>query len=113
MSDSLRQTNPEKYAALSAEAQSPFRSLRMFVYASCVISAGVGGLVIFLGILAGRNLETAIPNFAVNAGVVALTAWLFRRENKAKNQAIAEIREAMKTGTGKASSAPPKKTQSQ
>jgi hypothetical protein len=97
MSD-LRQTNPEKYAALSAEAQAPFRSLRMFIYASCVASAGIGGLVIFFGILAGRNLETAIPNFAVNAGVVALTGWLFLRENKAKNRAIAEVRAAMKTG---------------
>ena len=100
MSD-LRQTNPEKYAALTAEAQAPFRSLRMFIYASCVASAGIGGLVIFFGILAGRNLETAIPNFAVNAGVVALMGWLFLRENKAKNQAIAEVKAAMKTGSEK------------
>jgi acyl-homoserine lactone acylase PvdQ len=109
MSD-LRQTNPEKFAALTAEAQAPFRSLRLFIYASCVISAGVGGIVIFLGILAGRNLDTAIPNFAVNAGVVALTAWLFTKENNARKQAIVEVSEAMKTGSGKASPAKSKKT---
>jgi Low psii accumulation1 / Rep27 len=100
MSD-LRQTNPEKYAALIAEAQAPFRSFRMFIYASCVASAGIGGLVIFFGILAGRNLETAIPNFAVNAGVVALTGWLFLRENKARGKAIAQVQVAMKTGSEK------------
>jgi Low psii accumulation1 / Rep27 len=109
MSD-LRQTNPEKFAALTAEAQAPFRSLRLFIYASCVISAGVGGIVIFLGILAGRNLDTAIPNFAVNAGVVALTAWLFIKENNARKQAIEEVSQSMKTGSGKASPAKSKKT---
>jgi Low psii accumulation1 / Rep27 len=108
MSD-LRQTNPDKYAALSAEAQAPFRSLRMFIYASCFASAGIGGLVIFFGILAGRNLETAIPNFAVNAGVVALTGWLFLRENKAKNLAIDEVRAAMKTGADRAATKSKKK----
>jgi Low psii accumulation1 / Rep27 len=100
MSD-LRQTNPDKYAALIAEAQAPFRSFRMFIYASCVASAGIGGLVIFFGILAGRDLETAIPNFAVNAGVVALTSWLFLRDNKARRQAIAQVQTAMKTGSEK------------
>jgi Low psii accumulation1 / Rep27 len=109
MSD-LRQTNPEKYAALTAEAQAPFRSLRLFVYASCVISAGVGGMVIFLGILAGRNLEVAIPNFAVNAGVVALMTWLFLKENKAKDQAIAEVLAAMKSGGDKSARSKTKKS---
>jgi hypothetical protein len=98
MNDSLRKTNPEKYAALTAEAQAPFRSLRMFIYGSCVASAGVGGIVIFFGILAGRNLETAIPNFAVNAGVVALMSWLFSREQKAKTAAIAAVKAEMAAG---------------
>ncbi len=110
MSKSLRETNPEKYAALTAEAQAPFRSLRLFIYGSCVVSAGVGGLIIFLGILAGRNLETAIPNFAVNSGVVALTAWLFIKENNARKQAIEEVSQAMKSRSGKTPPAKPKKT---
>jgi acyl-homoserine lactone acylase PvdQ len=109
MSKSLRETNPEKFAALTAEAQAPFRSLRLFIYASCVVSAGVGGLIIFLGILAGRHLDTAIPNFAVNAGVVALTTWLFIKENNARKQAIVEVSQAMKSSSGKASPAKLKK----
>jgi Low psii accumulation1 / Rep27 len=96
MSD-LRQTNPEKFAALTAEAQAPFRSLRLFIYGACALSAGFGGLIIGLGILAGKDLSTAIPNFAVNSGVVALMVWLFLRENKAKNLAIAEVLAAMKS----------------
>jgi Low psii accumulation1 / Rep27 len=109
MSD-LRQTNPEKFAALTAEAQAPFRSLRLFIYGSCAVSAGFGGLIIGLGILAGKDLSTAIPNFAVNSGVVALTVWLFLRENKAKNIAIAEALETMKRDTGKSSTQKLKKT---
>jgi hypothetical protein len=96
MSD-LRQTNPEKFAALTAEAQAPFRSLRLFIYGSCAVSAGFGGLIIGLGILAGKDLSTAIPNFAVNSGVVALMVWLFLRENKAKNSAIDEVLASMKS----------------
>jgi hypothetical protein len=98
MNNSLRDTNPEKFAALTAEAQAPFRSLRMFIYGSCVVSAGVGGVIIFLGILAGRDLATAIPNFAVNAGVVALMTWLYLREQKAKTAAIAAVQAEMAAG---------------
>jgi hypothetical protein len=40
--------------------------------------------VVFLAQLAaGRDVATALPNFALQIGVVALMIWLFRREKKA------------------------------
>jgi uncharacterized membrane protein len=97
MSQSLRQKDPEKYAALVAEAQAPFRNLRLFVYVGCAISGALGGFVFFFRILAGRDLSTTIPNFAVQVGVVALTTWLFLKENNAKKRAIALVREDMRS----------------
>lgn len=98
MNQSLRQKNPEKYARLVAEAQSPFRNMRLFVYAGCAISGALGGFIFLFQILAGRNLSTTIPNFAVQASVVALTTWLFLKENGAKERAIAFVREELQSG---------------
>ncbi|MBE9030980.1 DUF3493 domain-containing protein [filamentous cyanobacterium LEGE 11480] len=98
MSQSLREKDPDKYASLVAEAQAPFRNLRLFVYAACSVSGAVGGFVFFFRILAGRDLSQTIPNFAVQAGVVALTTWLFLKETKAKKNAIATVRDEMQKG---------------
>lgn len=77
--------SPEKMARLREEAQNPYRSLRQFVYICFGISGGVGGVVFLAQIAAGRDLEKAIPNFAVQAGVVGLMILLWRWENKRKS----------------------------
>jgi hypothetical protein len=70
--------DPELWTRLQAEAKSPFRGLRKFVYASCAISGAVGGLVFLFKLLAGRDLEATIPNLAIQVGVVAVMVWLWK-----------------------------------
>lgn len=70
--------DPELWRRLQAEAKSPFRGLRQFVYVSCAISGAIGGVVFFFKLLAGRDLEATIPNLALQVGVVALMVFLLR-----------------------------------
>jgi hypothetical protein len=70
--------DPELWRRLQAEAKSPFRGLRQFIYVSCAISGAIGGVVFFFKLLAGRDLEATIPNLALQIGVVALMVFLLR-----------------------------------
>lgn len=81
-SERLRQSDPEKYARLKAEAAAPYRGLRKFVYIGFGASGAIGGFVFLAQTLAGRELETALPNLALQIGVVALMVWLFRLESR-------------------------------
>ncbi len=91
MSQSLRDTDPNKFAALKVEAASPFRNLRLFFYAGFGISGLTGAFVFFFRMLAGRDLETTVPNFGLQIGLVLLMGWLFRLESRHKQQAIAAM----------------------
>lgn len=81
-----RQLDPEQYARLKAEAKAPYRGLRQFVYVACGASGLIGGLIFLTQILAGRQVADALPNFALQVGVVALMVWLFRLEQRAKRK---------------------------
>jgi hypothetical protein len=70
--------DPELYRRLKAEAKSPYRGLRQFVYVSCLASGAVGGIIFLLKVAAGRDLPTNIPNLAVQAGVIAVMVWLLK-----------------------------------
>ena len=70
--------DPELWTRLQAEAKSPFRGLRQFVYVSCALSGAIGGVVFFFKLLAGKNLEATIPNLALQIGVVAIMVWLLK-----------------------------------
>ena len=70
--------DPELWSRLQAEAKSPFRGLRQFVYVSCALSGAIGGVVFFFKLLAGKNLEATIPNLALQIGVVAIMVWLLK-----------------------------------
>ena len=70
--------DPELWRRLQAEAKSPFRGLRQFVYLSCAASGAIGGVVFFFKLLAGKDLEATIPNLALQIGVVGLMVWLLR-----------------------------------
>ncbi|WP_310427378.1 DUF3493 domain-containing protein [Chamaesiphon sp. VAR_48_metabat_135_sub] len=70
--------DPELLRRLKAEAKSPYRGLRQFIYVSCLASGAIGGVVFFFKVVAGRDLETSIPNLAVQAGVVGLMMLLLR-----------------------------------
>ena len=81
-SERLKRSDPEKYARLKAEAAAPYRGLRKFVYLSFGLSGAIGGIVFLAQTLAGRDLEAAVPNLALQIGVVALMVWLFRLESR-------------------------------
>ena len=70
--------DPELYRRLKAEAKSPYRGLRQFVYVSCLASGAVGGLIFLLKVVAARDLETNLPNLAIQVGVVAVMVWLLK-----------------------------------
>ncbi|TAE56867.1 MAG: DUF3493 domain-containing protein [Nostocales cyanobacterium] len=77
--------NSQQYAHLKAEIASPYRGLRQFIYFGVGASGFIGAFVFFFQILAGRNLESALPNFALQTGIVALMVFLWRWEQKTKN----------------------------
>lgn len=77
-----RNMDEEKYARLKAEAIAPYRGLRKFVYVACGASGAIGGFVFLAQLLAGRDVGSALPNLALQIGVVALMVGLFRWENR-------------------------------
>jgi Low psii accumulation1 / Rep27 len=83
-----RQIHPELYAQLRAEAQSPYRGLRQFVYFGCGASGLLGAVIFLAQLLAGREVDSALPNFALQIGVVALMVWLFRLEQRANRKSV-------------------------
>ena len=85
-SKAASQLSPEKYARLKAEARAPYRGLRQFVYMACGASGFIGAFVFLAQLLAGRDVGTAFPNFALQIGVVALMVWLFRLEQRSKQK---------------------------
>jgi hypothetical protein len=76
--------DPEQYAQLKAELKSPYRGLRQFVYLGCGASGFIGAFIFLTQMLAGRDVAAALPNFALQIGVIALMVWLFRLEERAK-----------------------------
>jgi len=83
-----RNIDPQLYAQLRAEAKAPYRGLRQFIYLSCALSGVVGGVIFLAQILAGRDVEAALPNFALQVGVVAVMVWLFRLEQRANRKSV-------------------------
>ncbi len=74
--------NPEQYARLKAEMAAPYSGLRQFIYIGCGASAFIGAVVFFSQLLAGRDVDTALPNLALQVGVLALMVFLWRWEQR-------------------------------
>jgi len=74
--------NPEQYARLKAEMAAPYRGLRQFIYIGCGASGFIGAIVFFSQLLAGRDVDSALPNLALQVGVVALMVFLWRWEQR-------------------------------
>lgn len=81
-----RRLSPEKYAKLKAEAKAPYRGLRKFIYLAFGASGFIGGMIFLAQIAAGREVATALPNLALQIGVVSLMIWLFRLEQRAERK---------------------------
>ena len=69
---------------LKAEIGSPYKGLRQFIYIGMGASGLIGAFVFFFQILAGRNIDQALPNFALQVGIVAIMAFLWKWERKRK-----------------------------
>lgn len=78
--------SPEKYAHLQGEAKAPYRGLRQLIYVAFGASGSIGAFIFLAQIAAGRNMQSALPNFALQIGVLALMVWLFRLEQKASDR---------------------------
>ncbi|MDJ0843875.1 DUF3493 domain-containing protein [Crocosphaera sp.] len=76
------QLDPEKYASLKAEAKAPYKGLRKFFYLAFAASGFIGAVVFLAQLAAGKEVTTALPNFALQLGVIALMVFLFRLESK-------------------------------
>ncbi|MDP8964341.1 MAG: DUF3493 domain-containing protein [Cyanobacteriota bacterium] len=81
-----QQLSPEKFARLRAEAKAPYRGLRKFIYLAFGASGFIGGVVFLAQLAAGQEVATALPNLALQIGVVALMVWLFRLEQGAERK---------------------------
>ncbi|MBF2050412.1 MAG: photosystem II assembly family protein [Leptolyngbya sp. IPPAS B-1204] len=78
--------DPELYAQLRAEAKAPYRGLRQFIYLGFGASGLIGAFIFLMQLLAGRDVDATLPNFALQLGVVALMVWLFRLEQRASRK---------------------------
>lgn len=74
--------SPEKYQRLLAEAKAPYKGLRKFVYGTFAASGAIGAFIFLTQVLAGRDVGAALPNLALQVGVVALMVFLFRLESR-------------------------------
>lgn len=78
--------DPQLYAQLRAEAKAPYRGLRQFIYIGFGASGLIGAFIFLMQLIAGREVDAALPNFALQIGVVALMIWLFRLEQRASKK---------------------------
>jgi Low psii accumulation1 / Rep27 len=81
-SAAAKNMDPALLRRLRAESQSPYRSLRRFFYLSLGASGFIGGVVFLAKAAAGKELETTLPNLALQVGVVVVMVTLYRWESK-------------------------------
>ncbi len=77
----------ERFDRLVQETQTPVKGLRKVVYGAVGASGLLGAFVFFTQLLAGKDVETALPNLAVQMGVIGLAVFLFWLEGRGKRDA--------------------------
>ncbi|MEL7225880.1 MAG: DUF3493 domain-containing protein, partial [Cyanobacteria bacterium J06576_12] len=82
----LKGMSQKRYNQLIAEAQAPYKGFRKFIYGSIGASGAIGAFVFFTKILAGRDIAASLPNLALQLGIVALMIFLFRWEDRDKEE---------------------------
>lgn len=85
-------------AKIRSEVLSPFRSVRMFFYLAFIASAGLGGLIALprlISALANSSRSSEVPEMlkglGIDLGAVLIFAFLYVRENNAKNAQISRL----------------------
>ena len=69
-------------ARLKAEIVAPYRGLRKLIYVACGASGFIGVFIFLSQLLAGRDIDSALPNLALQLGVVAVMVFLWRWEQR-------------------------------
>ncbi len=72
----------QQYARLKAEAVAPYKGLRKFIYIACGASGFIGAFIFLSQLLAGRDVESTLPNLGLQVGVVVLMIFLWRWEQR-------------------------------
>ena len=80
--NSKNRMKSEQYARLKAEIAAPYRGLRQFIYIACGASGFIGALIFFSQLVAGRDVDSALPSLALQIGVVTLMVFLWRWEQR-------------------------------
>jgi hypothetical protein len=80
--NSPKNLKPQQYDRLRAEAAAPYRGLRQFIYIGVGASGFIGAFVFFFQLLARRDIEQALPNLAIQLGVIGLMVLLWKWENR-------------------------------
>ncbi|CAK7349477.1 unnamed protein product [Dovyalis caffra] len=85
-------------AKIRSEVLSPFRSVRMFFYLAFIASASLGGLIATTQLIAAlanpsRAAQVAdiLRGLGIDIGAASIFAFLYYRENKAKNVQMARL----------------------
>ena len=76
----------ERFERLVAETRSPFKGFRRFIYGAVGASGLLGAFVFLTQLLAGKDIETALPNLAVQMGVIGIAVFLFWLESRGKRE---------------------------
>ena len=74
----------EQFDRLVKETQSPFKGLRKLIYGAVGASGLVGAFIFLTQLIAGKNVETALSNLAVQMGVIGIVIFLFWLEGRGK-----------------------------
>ncbi|XP_028066322.1 protein LOW PSII ACCUMULATION 1, chloroplastic isoform X1 [Camellia sinensis] len=91
-------TQVSSTAKIRSEVLSPFRSVRMFFYLAFIASATIGGLIAtnqLIAALANSSKAAQVPDIlmglGIDVGAVSIFAFLYSRENNAKNVQLARL----------------------
>jgi len=80
--NSKNRLSPEQYNRLKAEMAAPYRGLRQFLYVAFGASGLIGAFIFFFRVLAGRDIDSALPNLALQIGIVTLMVFLWRWDQR-------------------------------
>lgn len=85
-------------ARIRSEVLSPFRSVRMFFYLAFIASASLGGLITIPRLISALTnsskssvVSEIVNGLGIDLGAVLLFAFLYTRENSAKNAQISRL----------------------
>ena len=85
-SSTSQKFTPEQYTRLKTEAAAPYRGLRKFLYLAFGASGFIGAFIFALQVIAGKNVGNALPNLALQVGLVALMVFFWRLDRGKKNR---------------------------